>query len=133
MKRKIESCRAMLHGVRPGLDKLDVAVGKFRYRKFVRNGPVGEQSLNEDRGHALRIIEPVALQIERSSQPIRGIEQSVAAMIFGHSINRSQIAAELKLVAENAGVLGNVRVKIARAFRKSAAAHPSDGANVFEI
>src|ERR1700740_3613414 len=101
----------MLHGVRPGLDKLDVAVRKFRDRKFIPHRAVREQPLNKNRGHALRIIEPIALQIERSRQPIRGIEQSVATMIFGHSIDGSQIAAELKLVAENTWVLGNVRMK----------------------
>src|SRR5258708_24452618 len=54
-------------------------------------------------------------------------------MIFGNSIDRSQIAVELKLVAENAWVLGSVRVKIARALRKSAAPQPSERAKVFEI
>src|SRR6266853_4298441 len=54
-------------------------------------------------------------------------------MIFGHSIDRSQIAAKLELVAENTWIFRNVWVKIARTLSKSAAPHAPNRAKVFEI
>src|SRR5260370_36997287 len=54
-------------------------------------------------------------------------------MIFGRAIDRSEIAAELELIADHAGTFRNVWVEIARALRKATAACNSKHVGIFKV
>jgi hypothetical protein len=44
MKREIERCSAVLHGIRPALDQLHVAIGELSHCELVRQAPDRDQT-----------------------------------------------------------------------------------------
>ena len=124
MERKVDGGRAMLHSVRPVSYELKVAVGELPKCEFASHAAMVQQGVNEIRRDALRIVQAIALQVERSRQPVCRVEQSVAAMILWCAIDRRQVAAKLELIAEYSGVFGNVRVEVARPLGKAAGSRP---------
>src|SRR5215469_8387793 len=133
MQRKVERARTVLHGVGPLLNKPDIAIREFPNRKLSSKRSMIKQLKHKDRGHPFSVVQPEALDVQRPCQPIRGIHESVCAMVWRCAVNRCEIATETERVAEYSGIFGNMRMEITWAFRETAGIRLPSSTNIFEI
>src|SRR6266568_6251060 len=133
MKRKVECCRAVLHCIFPFLYRSDVAVRKLPDGKLAYQRAMVQQLHNKFCGHSLHVVQPKSLHIERPSQPVCSVHQSVATMVPWHAVDGRQIASELKLIGEDARIFGNMRMEVARFLLKSSALTSSKRIGVLKL
>src|SRR6185503_8964934 len=110
-----------------------VPVGKLANGKLAGERAVIQQFQNELCGYALHVVQSVSLHVERSSKPTGCLQQTVSAVVLGHAVDRREIAAKLKLVAEYAWIFRDVGMEVSRTFFESTTLSMSKCVHIAEI
>ena len=137
-KREIERAGAAPHPTRvehPIIDHGSIPIKVFSKSKLAGHRLACKERKEKIGREPLYVIEPIALDIERPSKPVGGVNQAVEDVVLRLGVYRRQFAPERKIIARRSSEIGisrDVRNEIERVLRKSADTRFALGAFIAE-